>query len=221
MPLCKLSIKDILVWCRRFGYTPCDKVSVEEVSFCNLCGSCLGVQSEVPSEVDEGHKCEELCFNGLTLPSTLFPEVELREKCLPDIPRPDDNSEDLEIDVVGNIPREKATKPQDGKPVVYTIPSTLEQNWIRETCSDIGVKLKTVYTDGVNVQVIESLLLTACKRFAEDLLRQSWACAADQTTSYGPRLVTPSHVYRAVCSLPRCDFLTSMYLGEVLPKDEK
>lgn len=221
MPLCKLSIKDILVWCRRFGYTPCDKVSVEEVSFCNLCGSCLGVQSEVPSEVDEGHKCEELCFNGLTLPSTLFPEVELREKCLPDIPRPDDNSEDLEIDVVGDIPREKATKPQDGKPVVYTIPSTLEQNWIRETCSDIGVKLKTVHTDGVNVQVIESLLLTACKRFAEDLLRQSWACAADQTTSYGPRLVTPSHVYRAVCSLPHCDFLTSMYLGEVLPKDEK
>ncbi|XP_022793351.1 YEATS domain-containing protein 2-like [Stylophora pistillata] len=221
MPSCKLSVKDILLWCRRFGYTPSDKVLVEDVSFCKLCGGCLGVQSEVPSEVSEGHRCDKASYNCLTLSATLFSEVGLKERCLPDIPRPDNDSEDLEIDVVGDIPREKATKPQDGKPVMYTIPSTSEQNWIREMCSDIGVKLKTVHTDGVNVHVIESLLLTACKRFAEDLLRQSWAYAADQTTSYGPRLVTPSHVHRAICSLPQCDFLTSVFLGEILLKEER
>ena len=222
MPSCKLSVKDVLIWCRRFGYTPCDKVAMEEVLFCKLCGGCLGVPSDVHSEGAEVHKCEEAPYNSLTPANVLFSEVEIKERCLPDVPRPVNDSQDLEIDVIGFIPKAKTTKPQESKPVVYSIPSTPEKNWIRGTCSDIGVKLKTVHTDGVNVHVIESLLLAACKRFAEDILRQSWACAADQTTSYGPRLVTPNHVHRAVCSLTHCDFLTSAHFGDVLmPKEEK
>lgn len=222
MPSCNLNTKDILLWCRRFGYTPCDKVAGEEnVSFCKLCGGCISVASEETSKEKEAHKCEEPPFNSLTPASELISEVEVKERCLSDVPKPDNDSEDLEIDVVGFMPKERTTQPQESKPLIYSIPSTPEQNWIRETCSDIGVKLKTVNTDGVNVHVIESLLLAACKRFAEDILRQSWAIAADQTTSYGPRLVTPSHVHKAVCSLPHCDFFTNAYLGEVLHKEEK
>ena len=222
MPSCNLSTKDILLWCRRFGYTPCDKVARDEkVSFCKLCGGFLSVPSEETSKEKEAHKCEDPLFNSLTPASELVSEVEVKERCLPDEPKPDNDLEDLEIDVVGLAPKERTTEPQESKPAIYSIPSTPEQNWIRATCSDIGVKLKTVNTDGVNVHVIDSLLLAACKRFAEDILRQSWATAADQTTSYCPRLVTPSHVHSAVCSLPHCDFLTHTYLGEVLHKDEK
>ena len=220
MPSCNLSTKDILLWCRRFGYTPCDKVSRDEkVSFCKLCGGFF--PSEEISKEKEAHKCEDPRFNSLTPATELVSEVEVKERCLPDVPKPDNDSEDLEIDVVGLTPKERTTEPQESKPVIYSIHSTPEQNWIRETCSDVGVKLKTVSTDGVKVHVIESLLLAACKRFAEDILRQSWAIAADQTTSYCPRLVTPSHVHSAVCSLPHCDFLTHAYLGEVLHKEEK
>ena len=222
MSSCNLSTKDILLWCRRFGYTPCDKVAGDEkVSFCKLCGGFLSVPSGVTSKEREAHKCEDPLFNSLTPASELISEVEVKERCLPDVPKAVNDSEDLEIDVVGLTPKERTAEPQESKPVIYSIPSTPEQNWIRETCSDIGVKLKTVNTDGVNVHVIESLLLAACRRFAEDILRQSWAVATDQTTSYGPRLVTPSHVHSAVCCLPRCDFLTHAYLGEVLHKEEK
>ena len=222
MPSCNLSTKDILLWCRRFGYTPCDKVAGDDkMSFCKLCGGCLSVPSEESSKQKEAHKCEDPLFNSLTPTGELISEVEVKERCLPDVPKPDNDSEDLEIDVVGLTPKERTAEPQGSKPAIYSIPSTPEQNWIRETCSDIGVKLKTVNTDGVNVHVIENLLLAACKRFAEDILRQSWAVAADQTTPYGPRLMTPSHVHNAVCSLPRCDFLTHAYLGEVWHKEEK
>ena len=217
MPSCNLSTKDILLWCRRFGYTPCDKVAAwnENLSFCKFCGGFLSIPSEETSKEKEAHKCEEPLFSSLTPASELISEVEVKEECLPDVPKPDNDSEDLEIDVVGFMPNERTNKPQESKPVIYSIPSTPEQNWIRETCSDIGVKLKTVNTDEVNVHVIERLLLAACQRFAEDILRQSWAIAADQTTSYGSRLVTPSHVHKAVCSLSHCDFLTHAYLGEV------
>lgn len=61
-------------------------------------------------EVDEGYKCEELCFNGFMLLFIFFFEVELREKCFFDILWFDDNLEDLEIDVVGDIFREKVIK---------------------------------------------------------------------------------------------------------------
>lgn len=222
MPSCNLSTKDILLWCRRFGYTPCDKVAGDgNVSFCKFCGGCINILSEETSTEKEAHKCEEPLFDSLTTASELISEVEVKERCLLDVPKPNNDSEDLEIDVVGFMPKERATKPQESKAVSYSIPSTPEQTWIRETCSDIGVKLKTVTTDEVNVHVIESLLLAACKRFAEDILRQSWAITSDQTTSYGPRLVTPSHVHKAVCSLPLCDFLSHEYLGEVLHKKEK
>ncbi|KAL9988222.1 hypothetical protein ACROYT_G002644 [Oculina patagonica] len=225
LPSCKLSTKDVMVWCRRFGYSPCDKLTVDEnVLFCKLCGGCISASSEVQSEETEVHKCEEPPFNSLTPLSELFSEVEVKESCLSDVPQPDNDSDDLEIDVVGFTPKERTIKPQQSKSVIYSIPPTPEQTWIRETCSDIGVKLKTVNTDGVNVHVIESLLLAACQKFAEDIIRQSWAVATDQTTSYGPRLVAPSHVHKAVCSLPHCDFLRNAYLGEVgevLPKEEK
>lgn len=218
MPSCKLSTKDVMVWCRRFGYTPCDKLTVNDnVLFCKLCGGCISASSEVQSEETEAHKCEEPPFNSLTPTSELFSEMEVKERCFPDVPKPDTDSEDLEIDVVGFTLKERTTKPQES----YSIPPTPEQTWIRETCSDIGVKLKTVNIDGVNVHVIESLLLAACKRFAEDITRQSWAVAADRTTLYDPRLVAPSHVHKAVCSLVHCDFLRNAHLGEVLPTEEK
>lgn len=222
MPSCNLSTKDILLWCRRFGYTPCDKVTGDEkVLFCKLCGGFLSVPFDETSKEKEAHKCEDPLFNSLTPASELISDVEVKERCLPDVPKPVNDSEDLEIDVVGLTPKERIAEPQESKPVIYSIPSTPEQNWIRETCSDIGVKLKTVNTDGLDVHVIENLLLAAGKGFAEDILRQSWAIAADQTTSHGPRLVTPSHVHKAVCSLPHCDFLTRAYLGEILHKEEK
>lgn len=88
-------------------------------------------------------------------------------------------------------------------------------------CSDIGVKLKIVYIDGVNVQVIESFFLKVCKRFVEDLLCQLWVCVVDQIMFYGFRFVILSYVYRVVCFFFYCDFFISMYFGEVLLKDEK
>ena len=219
IPSCKLSTKDAMLWCRRFGYAPCDKVAVgENVAFCKLCGGCI---PEVNSEETETHKCEEQHYTGLTAASRLFSEVEAKETCLPDVPQTGNESEDFEIDVVGCLPEKRTIKPQESKTVVYSVCPTPEQEWIRETCNEIGIKLKTVNIDGVNLHVIESLLLAASKRFAEDIVRQSWACATDQTTSYGCRLVTPSHVHKAVCSLPSCDFLSNAYLGEDLPVEEK
>ena len=219
IPSCKLSTKDVFLWCRRFGYSPSDREAVSEnESFCKLCG---GRIHEVNSEETETHKCQDHPSTSLTAASRFFSEVEEKERHLPDVPRKDDECEDFEIDLVGLSPEKRTSKPQESNPVVCSLSPTPEQEWIREACSDIGIKLKTVNIDGVNVHVIESLLLAACKRFAEDILRQSWACAADQTTSYGCRLVTPSHVHKAVCSLSPCDFLSNAYLGEDLSTVEK
>lgn len=219
IPSCMLSTKDVFLWCRLFGYSPSDKEAVSEnESFCKLCG---GRIHEVNSEETETHKCQEHPLTSLTAASRFFSEVEEKERHLPDVPRKDDECEDFEIDLVGLSPEKRSIKAQESNPVVYSLSPTPEQEWIREACSDIGIKLKTVNIDGVNVHVIESLLLAACKRLAEDILRQSWACAADQTTSYGCRLVTPSHVHKAVCSLHPCDFLSNAYLGEDLSTDEK
>jgi len=219
LPSCKLSTKDVLVWCRRFGYSPCDKVTVgENVSFCKLCG---GHIPDVNSDETESHKCEEQPFTSLSTSSRFFADVEEKERYLPDVPQTDNESEDLEIDVVGVLPEKRTIKPQESKSLVYPASPTPEQEWVREACTDIGVKLKTVNIDGVNLHVVESLLLAATKRFAEDILRQSWACATDQTTPYGSRLVTPSHVHKAVRSLPYCDFLSNANLGEELSVVEK
>jgi len=219
LPSCKLSTKDVLVWCRRFGYSPCDKVTVgENVSFCKLCG---GHIPDVNTDETESHKCEEQPFTSLSTSSRFFADVEEKERYLPDVPQTDNESEDLEIDVVGVLPEKRTIKPQESKSLVYPASPTPEQEWVREACTDIGVKLKTVNIDGVNLHVVESLLLAATKRFAEDILRQSWACSTDQTTSYRSRLVTPSHVHKAVRSLPYCDFLSNANLGEELPVVEK
>lgn len=219
VPSCKLSTKDVFIWCRRFGYSPSDKVAVSEnVSFCKLCGACL---PEVSSEEVETHRCEEHHFTSLTASSRFLSEVGEKEEYLPDVPRASEECEDVEIDVVGSLPENRTVEPRESGPALYLSAVTPEQEWIRDTCSDIGIKLKTVSIDGVHLHVIESLLLAACSRFAEDILRQSWAFATDQTTSYGCRLVTPSHVYKAICSLPSCDFLSNAYLGEDLFTGDK
>ena len=220
MPSCKLSTKDVVVWCRRFGYTPCDEVAMgENASFCKLCGGRIAVSPKVDSEETETHQCEERAFSSLTTASRFFSEVDIKERSLPGIPQTRNESEDLEIDVVSFLPKKRTLKLQVS--AAYSLSPTLEQEWIHKMCSDIGIKLKPVDVDGVYLHVVESLLLAATKRFAEDILRQSWACATDQTTSCGCRLVTPSHVHNAICSLPSCDFLRNAYLGEELSMDEK
>lgn len=219
-PSCKLSTKDILLWCRRLGYTPCDKVG-ENCMFCKFCGHCIGDAASDEAQEAATHKCEEQTFNSCTSASRLFSELEGKESCLPNVPLTCTESENLEVDVVGFFPEEGKIKSPEKKPRMLSLCPTLEQEWIREACSDIGISLKPVDIDGVYTHVVESLLLMATKRFADDIVRRSWAYATDKTASYGCRLVTPSHVHKAVCSLSSCDFLRNSYLGEEVPMDEK
>lgn len=217
IPSCKLSTKDVLLWCRRYGYSPFDVVSVDgNATFCKLCGRRLQ-----GSEETEVHKCEEHLFTSLTSSTGFLSEMEEKEKQLPDVPKAGDENEDLEIDIVSLSPERGTCKQQESCPAMYLLSATPEQEWIRETCSDIGIQLKTVNMDGVNLYVIENMLLAAVQRFAEDILRQSWACATEQSSSYGIRLITPSHVHKAVFSLPCCDFLSNKYLGEGCVPDAK
>ena len=111
------------------------------MSFCKLCGGFLSIPSEETSKEKEAHKCEDPLFNSLTLARELVSEVEVKERWLPDVPKPDNDLEDSEIDVVGLTPKERTTEPRESKPAIYSIPPTPEQNWIRDICSDIGVKL--------------------------------------------------------------------------------
>ena len=218
IPSCKLSTKDVLLWCRRYGYSPFDVVSIDgNVTFCKLCGRRL----PEGSEETEVHKCEEQIFTSLTSSTGFLSEMEEKEKQLPDVPKADDENKDLEIDVVSLSPERGTGKHRESCPAMHLLSATPEQEWIRETCSDIGIQLKTVNMDGVHLYVIENVLLAAVQRFAEDILRQSWAYATEKSSSYGIRLITPSHVHKAVSSLPCCDFLTNKYLGEGYAPDAK
>ena len=219
IPSCTLSTKDVLLWFRRYGYSPSDISSVNEnASFCKLCG---GYLHEVSLDETGVHECEKQSFTSVTSSTGFLSEIKEQEKRLPDVPKADDDYEDFDVDVVGLSPERESSKQKESKSVVYILSVTPEQAWVREACSDIGIKLKSISMDGVNLHVIETMLLAAVQRFAEDILRQSWACVTDQNTSYGIRLVTPSHVHKAVCSLPLCDFLSNVYLGEDLTPDDK
>ena len=189
--------------------------------FCKFCGHCIGDAASDEAQEAATHKCEEQTFNSCTSASRLFSELEGKESCLPNVPLTCTESENLEVDVVGFFPEEGKIKSPEKKPRMLSLCPTLEQEWIREACSDIGISLKPVDIDGVYTHVVESLLLMATKRFADDIVRRSWAYATDKTASYGCRLVTPSHVHKAVSSLSSYDFLRNSYLGEEVPMDEK
>lgn len=108
MFLCNFSIKDILLWCCWFGYMLCDEVFRDEkVLFCKLCGGFLCVLFEEIFKEKEVYKCEDLFFNSFMLVSEFVLEVEVKERCFFDILKFDNELEDLEVDVVGFMLKER------------------------------------------------------------------------------------------------------------------
>eukprot|EP00127_Corallochytrium_limacisporum_P003788 Clim_evm2s153 gene=Clim_evmTU2s153 len=65
--------------------------------------------------------------------------------------------------------------------------------------------------------VLESMLVVMCRRFIEQLARESLDVArtsADQSAGDHAVAVTPYHVYQAVLKTPEFDFATDAYLGK-------
>ena len=220
-----LSTKDVIFWCRRYGYTPFEKPSVSEnCCYCKVCG--LLVEPETDVETDElaFHKeCIEagdFTFSTLSSSADFLVSTEEKEKSLPDLAQSSDDEEDSEVDVVGYSPR---GKPLSQKPEgqICSLSLAPEEEWVREVCNDIGIQLQPVNFDGVRTHAVERMLWSAGKKFAEDILRHALASAADRPSSSGYRVVVPGHVHRAVSILPACDFLGKSYLGVLVTEEDE
>ena len=218
LPSCKLSTKEVMTWCRRFGYTPVS--CSEDDSFCKYCG---GRVKNGGQEAEDTCCCAAASFTSWTPARELLAAAEASERDLPDVPQTISESEDLEIDVVGLEAVQGDSRTREGDSVQCYLPMTPQQAWVHETCSDLGITLRPLDLEGVRVHAVESLLLAACRRLAQDVLRHSSASAADLATSCAPRLIVPSHVHRALSFLPVCDFLRNMNMNELssIEKDKE
>ena len=222
-----LSTKAVMVWCRRYGYTPCDKAGCGEKScFCKMCGLPVAQSNETEGEgslgaIHEGCTDAGDSLNSLSSGTKLLLALEDKEHSLLDSMPQSNDDEDIVVDIVGEPrePPQRQAEPRSPGPV-YSLPLRPEEEWVRDVCSDIGVKLQPVNFEGVQSHAVERALWSACSQFIEEILRHAWACAADRSNSSKTRLVVPRHVYGAIDMLPTCDFLLNSHLGSLERDDE-
>jgi len=211
-----ITTKEVMIWCRRNGYTPHGNLMMgADFNHCKVCGRLLELEeTSEPAKpgICPGKVCLELKSCTLSSALEFLTQVEDKDKLIEDCQNFDE--EDVEVDVIG-IPVSKQTLQiqSNQQASVLSIPLTVEQLWIRDVCNEIGVSLRPEILDGVEVNAVECMLFSAAKQFIRQLMHTAVALSNDTSSSLDCKLLVPNHVNQAILNIPQCDFLTNAYLG--------
>ena len=230
LPSCGLTTKEVMIWCRRYGYTPQDELPVNQGnSFCVVCGRPVNtiqendngesVSAKQDTFLHEDCLVEEQSLKSLSNCNEFLLAVEAKEQGLPDLPSSNDFEDEIEVDVVGveNVDR---SKPRQSSGTDW-IPMTEGQKWVRSVAGEIGVTFQAVNTKGVRSNIVEEMILGGCKKLVDEVIRTGSACAADQLSPFQSKLLVPLHLHKALASLPHCDFLSNSSLGILVEKTQQ
>ena len=209
----KITTKEVMIWCRRHGYTPQSNLVTEQnVSYCKVCGRLL--DNEKLTAPSKSNLCH--CSASTTNSSTLSPALDLLKQVEAkgaQFEIRDSDIEDVEVDVV-NLPNSRPAKyPSSNQKHILTTQMTPEEHWVRDVCNEIGVGLRPEVIEGVEVNSVESALFSASKQFMKQLMHTAVALSSDSKSSLDAKLLVPGHISEAIGRLPHFDFLSNAYFG--------
>lgn len=212
----KITTKEVMIWCRRNGCTPQSDLNLD-ACYCKVCGRLLDDDKcvdNVKLGICPGKQCSELSASSSTLSPALelLAHVEERDRVLESNQNPED--EDIEVDIDG-LPVSKRTTyiPSNQQTSLLTTPLTLEQQWVKDVCNEIGVGVRPEILEGVEVNSVDSMLLSVTKQFMKELIHTAVALSNDTKSSLDCKLLVPKHFNQAIKHMPHCDFLTNSYFG--------
>ncbi|XP_031568815.1 YEATS domain-containing protein 2-like [Actinia tenebrosa] len=217
-----MTTKGVMIWCRRFGYTPQENlVTDEKVEYCKICGKII--EQVTKENLDTGivfsctgEKCSKVAqmeLSSLTLVEDILKEVEDKEKLFNETSSQKESEEDVDIDVVSSFDTKKPSVSIPNSLGTISIPLTPQQQWIKDICNDISISLRPLTIQNVEVNAIESMLLKLAMKFAETLLRKASSLSKKDDASLDPNLIIPFHIYQAIGSLSLCDFMGNAFFG--------
>lgn len=216
-----ITIKGVMIWCRRFGYTPQENIVMnEKVEYCKICGKLI--EHDTAENLDirvgscDGEKCSKVAqkeLSSLTPLDEILKEIEEKEKLFNEVQSQKDNEDDADIDVIGSFNTKKPSVSTVSSSGTLSIPLTPQEQWIKDACNDIGISLRPVTIQNVEVNAVEKILLKMSMKFAENLLRKASSLSTTDDSSLDPKLVTPIHIYEAIGALSLHDFLGNSFFG--------
>ncbi|GIY59383.1 YEATS domain-containing protein 2 [Caerostris extrusa] len=135
----------------------------------------------------------------------------------------DSSEDDIEIDILEISNKKSLQNKGNSNHQQYTHLPHLNPTsaFVKETASQIGVDIKPLEMEpSVHIPVIEEMILSACRQFATNIIRNSLNAGYNRMGGQlCPEEITVSDVYSAVKDTPEFDFLSNNYLG--VPKEEK
>ena len=227
-----ISTKEVMMWCRRHGYTPPElETSVADsqiLHYCPRCGKCVPLKAKYDASAVTKGWCS-CCLsslsikqiNSLTSFEDLLHDISCKESRLEMLTEDNGDKIDEEddiLDVVGLNVESRSAESQKEEPLIdiSKLPSaspSFATDWIYEAAAQIEVHLPSIDVNGQKVPVLQQLLLTAMKAMIREILTHSYATAKNFESNLGPVLVTPLHVHEALRRIPHLDFLTNDCFG--------
>lgn len=214
------STKMIMKWCREHGYTPHDTDLYRVPGrICRLCGVWYLVDDT------SSHHCENKPLTDVGIlrnPTYSVPDDWV--KSLQDLQKSKEveTDEDVVIVDVTTSPRlkrrpvvKKEVKEEQQPEQRIVIPQTEGAQFVTDEANKIGIHFRAVeVSERVFAPVTEEMISAAMKCFLFEVLHKSHKVAYDlQLTSRVPTEILPIHIYEAIRTAKRMDFLTNHKLG--------
>lgn len=190
------SRREIMVWCRKNGYTP----------------PLRGKSSSGPVDAHVGPALNEICTvtDGKSVTSSLESQNSLLEVT---------EEDDEEIDIIyvnteDEVKKKKKQTPnrcfRDSLP-----PSSPSVYFVKESAAEIGIKLTPLEVEpSIFLPIVEEMIHAACKEFASDLVRASLMQGYHRVGGKSsPEEITVQDVFCALQNTSTFDFLTNKHLG--------
>lgn len=217
----KVTTREIVLWCRRNGYTPLNEALVDSLGFCKYCGHQIE-STETNSDdalVQNFHlNCEESfgSSGGVSQISTVTPPFEILQNITEVEPlKPVQTNSIVDIESVEPIPAVVPSLPS----AIRRQPRTPELCWVQQTAAMIGIQISPLLKNGKVLHVVEHMIFVACVQFLRKLVRGAVhsnlltsPCSADGD-SLKERMIVPYLIYKAILQEPTMDFLTDEGLG--------
>lgn len=218
------STKQIMIWCRRNGYTPSEKslkvlTNSDEYNFCYLCGVLFENEYSIPSQEKWCDYCirniyiSNKTFETLTSCHEILCSILPREKTMTSLNNlGSQNNEENEVVDVTSINKKVIMK----QPVNVEIITSKELEWVYETANSLDIHLPTLTINGVKGPFLQAMLLTATKCFLSELLRKSYSSSGERNTiSSNPSMITYNNIFKSIQNTSKFDFLTDACMGKV------
>lgn len=190
------SRREIMVWCRKNGYTPPLRAK----------------SSSAPVDAHVGPALNEISTvsDGKSIISSLESQNRVSEV-------DEEDDEDVDIITLSTEDEVKKTKKQSPNRCIRDTlpPSSPSVYFVKESASEIGVKLPPLEVEpSIFMPVVEEMIHATCKEFASDLVRASLMQGYHRVGGKSsPEEITVQDVFCAIQNTSTFDFLTNKHLG--------